>query len=193
MKVLQINSSIRGADAVSSAYAHKIAQKFVAQGAQLTVRDLGTQPVAVLDSELLGPFFSNDLTHPKVAAADALAQELLAQDILIIAAPMYNFSISAQLKNYFDAVAQRGKTFTYTDKGPQGLTHIQKAYVVVTRGGFYSENDFQAQFLEQILKFLGVKEVEFVKLEGLNMGPDFVGKAQDGAEKTIGAIQALAA
>lgn len=181
MKALQLNSSIRGSDSISSRYADLLASELAKKGFELTKRDLAANPVTTLNGETLGALFSGNLQHPVAEEYTQLINELKEQDALVIAVPMYNFSIPTQLKNYFDAVARAGVTFSYTANGPVGLLKAQKAYLVFARGGKYNEAGmlFQEQYLETFLKFLGVKEVEALYIEGLNMGSEVAQKAQE--------------
>lgn len=186
MNILQINSSIRGNDSISSRYANEIAQKLAKNGNILIKRDLATQPVEVLSPQNLSDVFNNKATD-YVRKSDELIEELLATDILVLGVPMYNFAIPVQLKNYIDTIARAGKTFHYTEQGSIGLTHIQKAYVVLSRGGIYDHEVFDSQekYLTMMLQFIGVKEVQFFFIEGLNMGADAVNLALSKVEQEL--------
>lgn len=190
MKVLQLNSSVRGADSISTQFAGKIAQKLKDAGHSITVRDLSSQPITTLDSEVLGAMFSGQHDHQVVQQYTSLINELLEQDIVILGAPMYNFSIPTQLKNYFDAVARAGVTFKYSENGPVGLSKIQKVYVVLSRGGLYKEAGvhFQEQYIETFMKFIGAREVEFIYVEGIMKGEE---NAKIGLQTANEAIEAL--
>jgi FMN-dependent NADH-azoreductase len=85
---------------------------------------------------------------------------------------MYNFSVPSTLKAWVDHVARAGVSFRYGENGPEGLLNVKKAYVIATRGGQYANTEFdhQAPWLEQVLKFVGIKEVEFIYAEGLAGG-----------------------
>lgn len=98
---------------------------------EITVRDLAANPIPVLDGELVGALRPSDAPlTPRQQEALALSDELIAElkshDVIVIAAPMYNFNISTQLKNYFDLVARAGVTFRYTENGPEGLVTGKK-------------------------------------------------------------------
>jgi FMN-dependent NADH-azoreductase len=190
MNVLQLNSSVRGADSISTQFADKIAQKLKNAGNTLTVRDLSANPVTTLDSEVLGALFSGKHEHEIVQQYTQLINELLEQDVLILGVPMYNFSIPTQLKNYFDAVARAGVTFKYGENGAVGLTKIQKAYVVLSRGGLYKNAGlhFQEQYIETFLKFIGVKEIELIYVEGIATGEE---GARQGLQKAQESVEAL--
>lgn len=111
---------------------------------EITVRDLAANPVPVLDGELVGALRPSDapLTprqQDALSLSDELIAELQAHDVIVIAAPMYNFNIPTQLKNYFDLVARAGVTFRYTEKGPEGLVTGKRAIVLTTRGGIHKD------------------------------------------------------
>ncbi len=107
-------------------------------------RDLAANPIPVLDGELVGALRPSDAPlTPRQQEALALSDELIAElkgnDVIVIAAPMYNFNIPTQLKNYFDLVARAGVTFRYTEKGPEGLVTGKRAVVVTSRGGIHKD------------------------------------------------------
>ncbi|HEX9524857.1 MAG TPA: NAD(P)H-dependent oxidoreductase, partial [Reyranella sp.] len=99
-------------------------------------------------------------------------------DTIVLAVPMYNFSIPSTLKAWVDHVARRGRTFRYTEKGPEGLLRNKKVFVLGARGGVYSKGtphaafDFQEPYLRAVFGFLGMTDVTFVHFEGLAMGPE---------------------
>ncbi|STU71400.1 FMN-dependent NADH-azoreductase [Klebsiella pneumoniae subsp. ozaenae] len=108
------------------------------------MRDLAANPIPVLDGELVGALRPSDAPlTPRQQEALALSDELIAElkgnDVIVIAAPMYNFNIPTQLKNYFDLVARAGVTFRYTEKGPEGLVTGKRAVVVTSRGGIHKD------------------------------------------------------
>ena len=127
-----------------------------------------------LDDATLGAFFTpadqrtaeQNAIHAK---SEALIAELQAADVVVIAAPMYNFGISSQLKTYFDWIARAGITFKYGANGPEGLVTGKKVIVVSARGGKYSgtPNDSQTPYLKSFLGFLGMTDVSFIFAEGL--------------------------
>jgi FMN-dependent NADH-azoreductase len=137
------------------------------------------------------------------ALADALIGELEAADVIVIAAPMYNLSIPSTLKAWIDHVARRGRTFRYSENGPEGLLKGKRVFVLVARGGVYSKGapaaafDFQEPYLRTALGFLGLTDVTFVYLEGLAMGPEAAntnrGKALAEIDRLTGGAVAAAA
>lgn len=181
MNILQINSSARA----ENSYSTRLANALVAHlrtnqpQAEAKVRDLGRTPHPMLDEAALQALFTPaDKRTPeqtaRVALDDALIAEIQAADVLVLAVPMYNFSVPAQLKNWIDAISRAGVTFRYTEQGPEGLLKGKKAFVVQTRGGIHrnSPTDSLTPYLKTFLGFLGITDVEFVYAEGLSMGPD---------------------
>lgn len=153
-------------------------------GDNLTVRDLAAQPIPVLDGELVGALRPSDapLTQRQQEAltlSDELIAELQANDIIVIAAPMYNFNIPTQLKNYFDLIARAGVTFRYTEQGPEGLVNGKRAIVLSSRGGIHKDapTDVLAPYMRLFLGFIGITDVDFVFAEGIAYGPDVAQKA----------------
>ena len=198
MNILQINSSARrvqnGQGSFSTRLATELVEALKSQDSQarVTVRDLGLNPHPTLDESMLGALFTPaEARTPEqaaiVAANDVLIEELQAHDVIVIAAPMINFTVPAQLKSWIDAVARAGTTFRYTATGPEGLVKGKKVYVVTTRGGVHlgKPSDGITGYLQTFLGFLGMTDVEFVYLEGLAMGPDAEAAAVAGARARI--------
>jgi FMN-dependent NADH-azoreductase len=161
----------------------------------VVVRNLLTDPLPHLDDAILGAFFTpadqhTDAQKAVAARSEALIAELQAADVVVIAAPMYNFGISSQLKTYFDWIARAGITFRYGANGAEGLVTGKKVIVVTARGGKYlgTPNDMHTPYLTMFLGFLGMTDVSFVHAEGLAMGPDAAGAALAGARESIAAL-----
>ena len=181
MNILQINGSARSEGANSTRLADDIVARLRAAkpGATLVLRDLARDPAPLIDEAALAALFTPaEQRTPdqaaRVAASDALIAEVQAADAIVLGVPMYNFGISAQLKNWIDAIARAGVTFRYTEKGPEGLRKGKTVYVAFARGGRYRDTpaDTQTPFLKTVLGFLGMTDVRFVYAEGLNMGED---------------------
>jgi FMN-dependent NADH-azoreductase len=120
--------------------------------------------------------------HDIIAKSDSLIDELLAADIIVIAAPMYNFGIPSTLKAWIDYVARAGRTFRYTEKGPEGLVKGKKVILIHSRGGIYSSGpaqamDHQGTYLRSVLGFLGITDIESIDVEGVAYGLDAAEKA----------------
>ena len=201
MNILQINSSARafanGQGSQSTRLANELVETLRAGDADatLTLRDLGTNPHPALDEATLGALFTpadarTPGQHARVALDQALIDEVNAADIIVIGVPMINFGISSQLKNWIDAIAKAGVTFKYTATGPVGLIEGKKVYAVLTRGGVYRDqpHDTQVPYLRQTLGFLGIRDIEFIYAEGLNMGPEAADKGIASAREHIARI-----
>ena len=193
-KVLVLKSSILAGYSQSGQLSDYFVEQWRQQHSadEITVRDLAAQPIPVLDGELVGALRPSDapLTprqQDALTLSDELIAELQAHDVIVINAPMYNFNIPTQLKNYFDLVARAGVTFRYTENGPEGLLKGKKVYVALARGGMYRDTpaDSQVPYLQTILGFPGMHDVEFVYAEGLAMGAEGVDKAFAAAEARI--------
>lgn len=175
--LLSIRTSIFGADGQSS----RLAEHFIAEwakrnpGGRVITRDLAAQPVPHLTAEEFQAFGVKPeaRTVPQqiaVAYSDALIAELASADTIVLAVPMYNFSVPSTLRAYFDHVARAGVTFRYTSAGPEGLLQGRHAYLFITRGGVYPQAaDTQTPYLRQFLGFIGI-EPHFIHAEGLAMG-----------------------
>ncbi|WCD82032.1 FMN-dependent NADH-azoreductase [Pseudomonas sp. TUM22785] len=193
--VLVIESSARQQGSVS----RDLTQAFIAQwqaahpADQVKVRDLAVEQVPHLDADLLGGWMKPADQHSATEQAalqrsNLLTEELLSADVLVLAAPMYNFAIPSTLKAWLDHVLRAGVTFKYTETGPQGLLTGKRAYVLTARGGVYAGGPFDHQepYLRQALGFIGIHDVSFIHAEGMNMGAEF-------QEKGIAQAKALVA
>jgi FMN-dependent NADH-azoreductase len=197
--ILQLNTSLFGESGQSS----RLTGEFVTRlkdkhpGARVIRRDFSADPIPHLtEQRFKAALVPADKRTPEqereAAIADELIVELRAADILVIGTPMYNFGVPSTLKAWFDHVARAGTTFRYTEKGPEGLMKNKKAYLFMTRGGRYAgtESDLQTPFIRQFLEFLGIKDLEFVFVEGLAMG---VEAGREAIEKAGFCIEKLAA
>ena len=194
MNILQINSSAKSEGSQSTRLASKLVERLRAANpeATLTVRDLSRTPHPVMDEAALQALFTpaaqRTAEHAaRVALDDALIAEIQAADVVVLGVPMYNFGVSAQLKNWIDAITRAQVTFRYTANGPEGLLKGKKVYVALTRGGLYRNTpaDTQVPYLKTIFTFLGLTDVQFVYAEGLAMGPEAEHKALASADEQI--------
>lgn len=196
-RVLIIESSARQQDSVS----RQLTQSFIQQwqvahpGDSIMVRDLARHPVPHLDANLLGGWMKpaeqrSAAEQQSLERSNELTEELLAADVLLLAAPMYNFAIPSTLKAWLDHVLRAGVTFKYTDTGPQGLLTGKRAYVLTARGGIYagSSADHQEPYLRQVMGFIGIHDVEFIHAEGLNLGGDFHEKGLNQANAKLAQV-----
>ncbi len=188
-RVLALKSSILG----DYSQSNKLVEDFIKNVDQdkLTVRDLTANPLPVLDFAVATALrATEDLSQEQQAVvdlSDTLIEEVKAADTLVIAAPMYNFTIPTQLKNWIDLIARAGVTFKYTENGVQGLIEGKKAIVVTTRGGIHKDSptDNVTPYLRTVLGFVGITDVEFVYAEALNMGDDAASKGISEAQSQL--------
>jgi len=198
MNILHITSSIRGDASESTRVTQQIVDKLVAAnpGATIVRRDLGAAPVPLLDGAALGALFTpgEQRTAAQLARVeqdDALILELQAADVIVLGAPMYNFSMPVQLKSWFDAIARAGVTFRYTETGPEGLLKNKKVYVAAARGGVYEEaQDPQVPQMRALLGFLGLSDQTYIYSSGMAMGPDAAAAGQAAANAAVEAALA---
>ena len=207
MKVLHIDSSILGDNSVTRLLTQRIVTEWQASHAGTSVEhlDLAVNAPTHLSADSLGfrlPAGSTDLSdvqRRENAVSEALVSQFLAADVLVIGAPMYNFAIPTQLKAWIDRIAQAGRTFKYTEKGPVGLAGGKTVIVAVGRGGVYSNSEggrameHQESYLAVLFGFLGVTDVRFVRAEGIAMGADAKAKALEAADHEIKLLTAPAA
>lgn len=198
-KVLVLKSSILAGYSQSNQLAdHFIAEwKTAHDSDNIVIRDLAANPVPVLDGELVGALRPSDAAlTPRQQEALDLSNELIAEiqaaETVVITAPMYNFNIPTQLKNYFDLVARAGVTFRYSENGPEGLLTGKKVVVISSRGGIHKDtpSDLLTPYLKLFLGFLGMTDVEFVFAEGIAYGPEVATKAANDAKDALKQIVA---
>ena len=173
-----MTSSILGDNGQSNALASHFQQQAAARdGVAVTHRDVVANALPHLAIEELGAWQTpadERTTEQQALAAhsDELLAELRANDVLVLAVPMYNLGIPSQLKAWFDRVLRAGETFRYTENGPQGLIEGKRAIILAARGGQYAGTEFDSQtpHLKTMLGLMGISDVEVVFAEGLNMG-----------------------
>ena len=202
MKLLHVDASILGTNSVSRQLSAAIVKRLreANPALEVTYHDLGAEPIGHLTGAHLAaaqgvtpeePALQRDLALGQKALAD-----FLAADIVVVGAPMYNFSVSSQLKAWIDRLAVAGKTFRYTDKGPQGLAVGKRVIIASSRGGFYGPQmptaslDHQESYLRGVFGFFGITDLTFVRAEGLNVGPDQRKAAIEAATTEVGRLAA---
>jgi len=180
-KILMIEVSPRGKDSASRAVADTLAARLTRlyPSAKLLRRDLAAEQPPHLDGTTLRAISTSDPAETerlKAAArqSDQLTDELLESDLLVMATPMWNFGIPAALKAWIDLVVRPGRTFRYSDGGVLGLAKDKKAILVLASGGVFTEGpwrawDFVEPYLRQILGFIGIADVQTVRVEGMNI------------------------
>jgi FMN-dependent NADH-azoreductase len=207
MKLLHIDSSPLAGNSVSRQLTARIVAQWRAAhpGTVIEHLDLVADAPSHLSAESLGFRLGPDAQglsesqRAENAVSEKLVSQFLASDVVVIGAPMYNFGIPSQLKAWIDRVAQAGRTFTYTDKGPQGLAGGKKVLIASSRGGVYSSNpalaglDHQESYLKTVLGFFGITDIQVVRAEGVAMGDAARTQALADADLTIKALLSAAA
>ncbi|WP_434657438.1 FMN-dependent NADH-azoreductase [Pseudomonas sp. R3-56] len=195
MKLLHIDSSILGDNSASRQLSRELVQawKTAEPAINVTYRDLAADAISHFSAQtLVAAGTSAELRdaaqqHEADLSASTLA-EFLAADAVVIAAPMYNFSIPTQLKAWIDRIAVAGQTFRYTEAGPEGLCGDKKLVIVSTSGGLHAGQPSSVgheQYLRLMFGFLGITDIEFVRAEGLAYGDDMRTKAISEAKLQI--------
>ena len=192
MKLLHIDSSALGANSVTRDLSAAVVARWQAAipGLSVQYRDLDANPVPHLTGGSLA-----GANAEEAADAAAIMEQFLAADVIVLGVPMYNFGIPSTLKAWIDRIAVAGKTFRYTENGPEGLAGGKKVIVASGRGGLHTgaPSDFQEPYLSFVLGFLGITDVEFVRAEGVAYSPEHRTTAIAGAKAAIAAPLAKAA
>ncbi|MES2869717.1 MAG: FMN-dependent NADH-azoreductase [Pseudomonadota bacterium] len=195
MKLLHIDSSILGDNSASRQLSREVVKAWQAADSNVVVsyRDLASEAIEHFSAATLvaagTPAELRDAAqkHEADLSAETLAQ-FLAADAVVIAAPMYNFTIPTQLKAWIDRIAVAGQTFRYTEAGPIGLCGNKKVIVVSTAGGMHAGQATgvaHEDYLKVLLGFLGITDVEFVRAQGLGYGDEVRSKAMNDAQVQI--------
>src|SRR5271170_4477694 len=198
--VLFVTSSPFGSKSYSQRIARGIVDDLKIQdpSVHVVVRNLAKEPVPHASEDFaigrnLPLDQRNDATLRALALSDTLVDELAAADVIVIAAPMHNFGIPSALKAWIDHVVRPGRTFTYSDKGPRGLLEGKKVVLVLARGGVYSNGpmqpyDFQEPYLRTVLGFIGLTDVDVVRIEGVALGDEALKTALESATTQAGEL-----
>ncbi|MCP1644443.1 FMN-dependent NADH-azoreductase [Pseudomonas citronellolis] len=202
MKLLHIDSSILGDASASRQLSQEVVQAWAAAepGVQVTYRDLAADAISHLSAASLvaagTPAELRDAAQKHEAAlGENCIEEFLAADAIVIGAPMYNFTVPSQLKAWIDRIAVAGKTFRYTENGPQGLAGGKKVIIVSTAGGLHAGQPSGAaheDYLKLVLGFLGITDIEVIRAEGLAYGEEPRANAIKGARAEIASAFASA-
>jgi FMN-dependent NADH-azoreductase len=201
MKLLHIDSSVLGPHSVSRQLSAAIVERLRQQNPALQVayRDLSSTPLSHLSGAHLaaaqGAAASADVQED-LAAGQAVLDEFLSADIIVLGAPMYNFTIPSQLKAWIDRILVAGKTFKYDAQGPHGLAGNKRVIVAISRGGFYSADTPTAvgehleTYLRWVFGFIGITKPEFISADGIQVGPEHREKALTNALQAVTRLQA---
>ncbi|TYO62417.1 FMN-dependent NADH-azoreductase [Bradyrhizobium hipponense] len=201
MKLLHIDSSVLGPHSVSRQVSAAIVDRLRQATPTLDIvyRDLTQTPLAHLSGSHLAAAQGAPAPAelgPDLAASAAVLDEFLAADIVVLGAPMYNFTIPSQLKAWIDRVLVAGKTFKYDANGPQGLAGAKRVIMAISRGGYYGAGTPAASlehlesYLRGVFGFMGIQNPEFIIADGIQVGPDHREKSLAGALQAATSLQA---
>lgn len=206
MNILHLDSSALGDASVSRRLTARVVADVTAAapGATVVRRDLAAEPIGHLSGAVLGAMRADPADLDPASAVertltDTLIAELLAADLIVIGAPMYNFGIPTQLKSWIDRVAVAGRTFRYTESGPEGLAGGRKVVIASSRGSIYQDEalntalDHQEAHLRAVFGLIGITDVTVIRAEGIGLGPDARTKAIESAEARIDGLFSKAA
>jgi FMN-dependent NADH-azoreductase len=201
MNLLHLDSSVLGGNSVSRTLSAAVTARLRAahRGLHETYRDLAAEPVPHLSGAYLAASHGGEGQHEAHLQADlalgsTVLEEFLAADIVVIGVGLYNFTVPSQLKAWIDRIAIAGKTFRYTEKGPEGLAGGKQVILAISRGGFYGQGAPAAAFehgetyLRAVFGFLGVTNLEVIVAEGVATGPEQRQKSIDAALAKIEAL-----
>lgn len=206
MKLLHVDSSVLGTNSVSRQLTAEVVAQYRAAHADTTVQylDLAVDTPNHFTADALGiktgaQAQPTEAQSRENAVSEKLVSQFLEADVIVVGAPLYNFTVPTQLKAWIDRLAQMGRTFKYTDKGPVGLATGKTLIVVSSRGGAYSTSEggqameHQESYLKVVFGFMGVTDVRIVRAEGLAMGDAAKAASLAEARSHIAAAVAVAA
>jgi len=198
MNLLHIDSSILGEHSVSRQLTSEVVEsiRLAEPAVNVVYRDVARQLNVQLDDAFLAakgtPAEARSSEQAaQVALSEAVMAEFLAADVLVIGAPMYNFSVPSQLKAWIDQIAVAGVTFKYGPNGPEGLATGKRAVIVATAGGLHqgtATGVAHIDYLRVVLGFLGISDIRVIAAEGLSMGPDVRDPAIASARENLSRI-----
>lgn len=182
MKLLHIDSSILGDASASRQLTREVVATLQAADPDLalTYRDLSKDVTAHLSGATFAakgtPAEKRNLSQKlEVELNEAILNEFLAADVIVVGAPMYNFTVPTQLKAWIDQICVAGVTFRYSDKGPEGLAKGKRVVIVSTTGGKHVGSPTgiaHEDYLKLVFGFIGITDIEIVRADGLNYGPE---------------------
>lgn len=187
MKLLHLDSSILGTGSVTRELGAAIVARWrqATPGLRVDYRDLAAEPIPHLTGAVLS---GEDAAG--AAEGEAVLAQFLEADVVVIGTPMYNFGIPSALKAWIDRILVAGRTFRYTEQGPEGLAGGKQVVIASARGGVYGDGnpaDFQEAYLRQVFGFAGITDVSFVRAEGVAYSPGHRADALAAARRQIAA------
>src|SRR5712672_3176618 len=201
MKLLHIDSSVLGPHSVSRQVSAAVVDRLrqATPNLDIVYPDLTSTPLAHLSGPHLAAAqgaATEAALQQDIAAGQAVLDEFLAADIVVLGAPMYNFTIPSQLKAWIDRILVAGKTFKYSAQGAEGLAGNKRVIIAFSRGGFYGAGTAAAvgehleSYLRWVFGFIGIANPEFISADGVQMGPEHREKALAGALQAATNLQA---
>jgi FMN-dependent NADH-azoreductase len=174
--ILRLDSSLFGDNGQSTQLNAHLVHDLLSKTPEAKVIHRNLTSLPHLTGEFLGALSTPSETRTEdqqqqVALADELIQELQQADVVILGAPMYNFSVPSQLKSWMDYVARAGTTFRYTSSGPEGLVSNKPVFIQTSRGGIHqgTDRDTIEPLLRNFFALLGIRDLKFTFAEGLNL------------------------
>jgi FMN-dependent NADH-azoreductase len=198
-RILIVESSPRRAESASRSLTSKVRERLEAQyqDTKIVVRDLTEDSLPHLDQAAVTAMFTqgdgdSESRKRALRLSDLLTDELLSSDLVVIASPMWNFSIPSSLKAWIDHIVRPGRTFRYAGEGVEGLATGKRAILVLSSGGVFSDGpwkdwDSVEPYLRRILGFIGIQDIQIVRAEGMNIPPLAIHAIPNG-EKTVEAL-----
>ena len=175
LNILSVQSSARSQDSTSRALSRELTEALAAARPTHVVEQDAADATPLIDGAWVKATFTSpdartEEDHAALAYSDTLVEELEAADLIVIGVPIYNFGVPAALKAWFDQVARAGRTFRYTEQGPEGLLRDKRAVVIVTSGGVPVDSpvDFATPHVRQFLSFLGIEDITIIAADRLN-------------------------
>jgi FMN-dependent NADH-azoreductase len=202
MKLLHIDASILGDNSVSRRVSDAVVARLRAAipNLEVTYRDLTTAPLSHLSGANVASRSANmehdQALQEELSLGSRVLEEFLAADIVVIGAPMYNFTVPSQLKAWVDRILVAGKTFQYGPTGAEGLAKGKRVILAISRGGFYGAGtpnaaaEHMETYLRTVFGFIGIPAPEIIVAEGIAVGPDQRQKAIEGALQAVANLRA---
>jgi FMN-dependent NADH-azoreductase len=202
MRLLHIDASILGANSASRQLSAAVVERLRKDTPDLaiTYRDLAAGPLPHLSGEHLaaaqGATPESAVVRQDLATSQAVLEEFLAADIVVIGAPMYNFTIPSQLKAWIDRIIVAGRTFRYGATGPEGLASNKRLIIAISRGGLYGPDapaavlEHLETYLRGVFAFIGISTPELIVAEGLMISPQQREKSLQSALQAVGMLRA---
>ncbi|MDV5227641.1 NAD(P)H-dependent oxidoreductase [Providencia rettgeri] len=194
-EILFIQSSINGANSQTKRILNYFERYWIKnhENTSIIKRNLVKNSLPIMDEEVFSAYYSTPLTQQSekqkkaIEISNELIDEIKRSELIVMTAPMYNLSISSQLKNYFDLIIRAGLTFSYINNERVGLLKNKKALILTSQGGlkYDKDMDYLNNYLRDLLNFVGIEDSTFIGVEGVAMKPNNIELEHSNAEKKI--------